>query len=75
MFFTIILIVAVMIFIAAFVFSAVGLLLKILYFLCIALPLSILLAVLGVVLCCTIIGIPLGLACFKGAGSLFFSFL
>ncbi|MDY2628128.1 MAG: hypothetical protein SOW08_07415 [Lachnospiraceae bacterium] len=75
MFLTILLIFAVIIFIVAFVFSAAGLLLRILYFLCIALPFSILLAVLGVILCCTIIGIPLGLACFKGAGSLFFSFL
>lgn len=75
MFVTILLIFAVMVFIIAFVFSAAGLLLRILYFLCIALPLSILLGVLGIVLCCTIIGIPLGLVCFKGAGALFFSFI
>ena len=75
MFSTILLILVVIIFIIAFVFSAAGLLLRILYFLCIALPLSILLGALGIVLCCTIIGIPLGLACFRGAESLFFSFL
>lgn len=75
MIFTILLIAAMIIFVIAFVFSAVGLLLRILYFLCIALPLSIALAVLGIILCCTIIGIPIGLACFRGAGSLFFSFI
>ncbi|MGN0293424.1 MAG: YccF domain-containing protein [Lachnospiraceae bacterium] len=75
MFFTLLLIFAVIIFIIAFVFSAAGLLLRVLYFLCIALPLSVLLGVLGIILCCTIIGIPLGLVCFKGAGSLFFSFI
>ena len=75
MIFTILLIAAMIIFVIAFVFSAVGLLLRILYFLCIALPLSIALAVLGIILCCTIIGIPTGLACFRGAGSLFFSFI
>lgn len=75
MIFTILLIAAMIIFVIAFVFSAVGLLLRILYFLCIALPLSIVLAVLGIILCCTIIGIPIGLACFRGAGSLFFSFI
>lgn len=75
MIFTILLIAAMIIFVIAFAFSAVGLLLRILYFLCIALPLSIVLGVLGIILCCTIIGIPLGLACFRGAGSLFFSFI
>ena len=48
MFLTILLIFAVIIFIVAFVFSAAGLLLRILYFLCIALPFSILLAVLEI---------------------------
>ena len=59
----------------AFVFSAVGLLLRILYFICIALPISLVLGAVGIVLCCTIIGIPLGLLCLKGAGSMFLSFL
>lgn len=75
MFLGMLLIFAMFIFIIAFAFSAAGLLLRILYFVCIALPLSILLGVLGILLCCTIIGIPLGLACLKGAGSLFFSFI
>lgn len=75
MFLGILLVFALVTFIIAFAFSAVGLLLRILYFVCIALPFSVLLAVAGILLCCTIIGIPLGLACFKGAGSLFFSFI
>lgn len=66
---------AVIFFIVMLCFSAVGLALRVLYFLFIALPLSLLLGVVGVGLCCTLIGIPLGLACFRGAGSLFFSFI
>ncbi|MDO5411707.1 MAG: YccF domain-containing protein [Lachnospiraceae bacterium] len=66
---------ALLLFIVLFFFSAAGLLLRILYFVCIALPLSIVLGAAGILLCCTIIGIPLGLMCLRGAGSLFFSFL
>lgn len=71
----ILLIIGLFIFGVAFVFSAVGLLLRILYFACIALPVSIVLGVVGILLCCTIIGIPLGLMCLRGAGSMFLSFL
>lgn len=66
---------AAIIFGVAFVFSAVGLLLRILYFICIALPISIVLGVAGILLCCTIIGIPLGMMCLRGAGSMFLSFI
>lgn len=66
---------ALIVFIVGFFFSAAGLLLRILYFVCIALPLSVVMGVAGVLLCCTIIGIPLGLMCLRGAGSMFFSFL
>lgn len=68
-------ILATIIFGVAFVFSAVGLLLRILYFICIALPISIVLGAAGILLCCTIIGIPLGLMCLRGAGSMFLSFV
>lgn len=68
-------ILAIIIFGVAFVFSAVGLLLRILYFICIALPISIVLGIAGILLCCTIIGIPLGLMCLRGAGSMFLSFV
>lgn len=56
-------------------FSAVGLVLKLFYFLCIAIPISLFLGSLGIILCCTIIGIPLGIFCLKHAVSWFFSFL
>ena len=39
------------------------------YFL-IKIPLALALFTLGIILCCTIIGIPLGIACFKGAWEL-----
>ena len=72
---TILLILAILIAVIAFVFSAAAPLLRILSFVCIALPFSIVLGVAGILLCCTIIGIPLGLVCLRGAGSMFFSFL
>lgn len=75
MIFSVLLFALLVILVIALCFSAAGLLLRILYFLCIALPLSLLLGTLGIVLCCTIIGIPLGLSCLRGAGSLFFSFI
>ncbi len=44
------------------------------YFLCIGLPVAIALGVLGLLLCVTIIGIPLGILLFKLAGGVLFLF-
>lgn len=49
-----------------FLFGVV--MLKILYFCCIGLPVGLCLGVIGVLCCITIIGIPLGVLCFRMAG-------
>lgn len=64
-----ILIVAVLI--LCFSLRLVGGLLKFLFFLLLGLPLAIVFTVFGALLCCTIICIPLGLACFKLVGWVF----
>lgn len=55
-------------------FHLIGGLLKLLFFLVIGLPAMILLGITGVLLCCTVILIPLGIGCFKLMGLLFFPF-
>jgi len=42
--------------------------LKVLYFCCIGLPIGLCFLVIGILCCITIIGIPLGMLCFKIAG-------
>ena len=49
-----------------FLFGVV--MLKILYFCCVGLPFGICLGMIGILCCITIIGIPLGMLCFKMAG-------
>lgn len=51
-------------------FKFTGLMLKILYMVCIGLPLAGIFAVLGVILCCTIILIPVGMGMFRMAGKM-----
>lgn len=51
-------------------FHLVGGILKLVFKLIFCLPCAILCAVVGAVLCCTLIFIPLGLACFKLVGFL-----
>jgi uncharacterized membrane protein YccF (DUF307 family) len=51
-------------------FKLIGWLFKIIFFLVLGLPLTILFLVFGALLCATIIFIPLGLACFKLIGSI-----
>ena len=55
--------------IVGLVFGFAGILLSLGFYLCIKLPFSLLMLALGLVLCCTIIGIPLALLCFHAAGS------
>lgn len=67
----------VLLLIAAFLCAAFcigGIVLRVVYFLCIGLPLAIVLGVLSILLCITIIGIPLGVVLFKLAGSIIFIF-
>ena len=54
--------------ILGFCFSLAGGILKTVLKLIICLPCALICAVVGVVLCCTLILIPLGIACFKLAG-------
>ena len=49
-------------------FHVIGGVLKLVFKLLICLPCALICAVVGVVLCCTLILIPLGIACFKLAG-------
>ncbi len=49
-------------------FAIGGLMLKIIYTFCIGLPIALCLCVTGMVLCITIIGIPVGLLLFRAAG-------
>lgn len=49
-----------------------GVVLKVGYFLCIGLPLALTFGVLGIILCVTIIGIPLGLLFFRLARTVAF---
>ncbi|MGN0364348.1 MAG: YccF domain-containing protein [Suilimivivens sp.] len=51
-------------------FHVVGGVLKLVFKLLICLPCALICALAGLVLCCTLILIPLGLACFKAAGGL-----
>lgn len=60
--------------IACVVICVGGIVLKIGYFLCIGLPVAIVLGALGLLLCVTIIGIPLGILLFKLAGGVLFLF-
>ncbi len=60
--------------ILSFCFHLVGGLLKLLYYLVIGLPCALLCFVFGIVLCCTVICIPLGMGCFKLAGLVFSPF-
>lgn len=57
--------------IVCFSLHLIGGLLKLLFFLVLGLPLAILFTVFGALLCCTIICIPLGIACFKLVGWVF----
>ena len=50
-------------------FGFAGLMLSLVFYVCIKLPFALLMLALGLIFCCTIIGIPLGLACFHAAGS------
>lgn len=56
--------------ILGFCLRLTGGVLKLTFKLIFVLPLGILCAVMGVVLCCTLILIPLGIGCFKAAGRL-----
>lgn len=58
----------------SFSFHLVGGVLKLLYHLVIGLPCAILCMIFGLVLCCTIVCIPLGIGCFKLAGVVFSPF-
>lgn len=49
-------------------------LMKVAFWIGVRLPSSILLFVLGIALCCTLIGIPLGIAILKMSGNLLFAF-
>ena len=51
-------------------FHVIGGVLKLAFKLVFCLPCAIIFAIIGVLLCCTLILIPLGMACFKLAGSL-----
>lgn len=67
---TFILIMAILIgiLVLGFCFHLVGSILKLVLKLAICLPCAILCAAVGVIFCCTLLLIPLGLACFKLAG-------
>ncbi|MCI8355687.1 MAG: hypothetical protein HFI47_11585 [Lachnospiraceae bacterium] len=54
----------------SFCFHLVGGILKLALKLLVCVPCAIVIGVLGAVLCCTLIMIPLGMACFKLAGFL-----
>ena len=56
------------------IFAFAGMALKLIYVLIVGVPLGVLLLLLGLVLCLTIIGLPLGLACFRMAGKIFYPF-
>ena len=59
---------AIVFLVLGFCFNLIGGVLKTVLKLVICLPCALICAVVGVVLCCTLILIPLGIACFKLAG-------
>ncbi len=72
---TLLTIIAVLVFVGlilTLVFSGLGLLFSLLFWVGVKLPLAIILFAIGTVFCCTIIFIPIGLGCMKHALRLLF---
>ena len=57
-----------------FYFHLLGGVLKLVFKLAVCLPCAILCGVVGVIFCCTLLLIPLGISCFKLAGFLLYPF-
>lgn len=55
-------------------FHLAGGILKLVFKILICLPCALLCAVVGIIMCCTLVLIPLGMGCFRLAGNLLFPF-